>query len=245
MRPATTLPSRPGNVLLLPRHVRSEMRSHTACTSSSGRPCSRSAFTQTGRCRRAPISTSSSCPEVTPQDDADAVALTWGELLAQQRVLQHQLRGDQREELGVSVAGDEARRDAVLQRVEIVRGKKGPAAGVGLVGSRGVGIVEILDQPVGWRDGPIRSRPARMSRQKPQASDEPGNSALTPTTARGGRGSGIGLPLTRAAAARRGTLILFHGTRLCSGAGEASRARSVIDRSTRRTKTENGVRGNG
>ena len=31
----------------------------------------------------------------------------------------------------------------------------------------------------------MRSRPARMSDQKPRESDEPGKSALTPTTAMG------------------------------------------------------------
>ena len=66
MRPATTLPSTPGKVLSCHGVYSAEMRAQTFCTSLSGRPASRNAFTQMGRCRRLTMEPSSSCAEVTP-----------------------------------------------------------------------------------------------------------------------------------------------------------------------------------
>ena len=67
MRPATTLPRRPGKLDSCQGTYSAEMRSQTARASSSGMPESRRALSHTGRCRRLTMVPSSSWPEVTPR----------------------------------------------------------------------------------------------------------------------------------------------------------------------------------
>ena len=67
MRPATTLPSRPGKVLSCQGVYSPRMRSTHSFTLLSGRPASRNALRQMGCCSRLTIEPSSSWAEVTPR----------------------------------------------------------------------------------------------------------------------------------------------------------------------------------
>jgi hypothetical protein len=67
IRPATTLPSRPGNEDSCQGTYSRDIRSQMATASSSGIPDSRRALIHTGRCRRLTMVPSSSWPEVTPR----------------------------------------------------------------------------------------------------------------------------------------------------------------------------------
>ena len=67
IRPATTLPSKPGKLASCQGTYCAAMRSQAACTSASAMPLSRKALTQTGRCKRDTIENNNSCAEVTPK----------------------------------------------------------------------------------------------------------------------------------------------------------------------------------
>ncbi|MBV6414851.1 MAG: hypothetical protein OMOMHJEC_02687 [Xanthomonadales bacterium] len=67
MRPATTLPSRPGKLASCHGTYCAAIRAQASCTCDSSIPASRSARTHTGRCSRETIENSSSCALVTPR----------------------------------------------------------------------------------------------------------------------------------------------------------------------------------
>ena len=67
IRPATTLPSKPGNVLSVHSGCSPEISSHAARATSSGTPARRIPCNHIGRLMRLAIAPKSSCPDVTPR----------------------------------------------------------------------------------------------------------------------------------------------------------------------------------
>ena len=67
MRPATTLPSSPGNVLSVHSGCSARIRSQASCATSSAMPARRIPWSHIGRLIRLAMAPNSSWPEVTPR----------------------------------------------------------------------------------------------------------------------------------------------------------------------------------
>ena len=112
------------------------------------------------------------------EDHAHLLAIHFREVPTR-RVLEHALGHDQPEQLrGVGRRGD-ARRDPERHRIEGHLGKERAALGVGLVGRLGIGVVVVLDQPVGRGDvaheiaagEDVAPEPAFVERARKQSAD--------------------------------------------------------------------------